>query len=315
MNALKELLYGLARTRPAWAFAAVAALSILLSGCIEMSSPQVRRTLVHLPTEEVRDYYVSLEERLMNRGLLKTNAGADAGFSASNLTRNFERIALSDEFQLRNNTLVKSNEETLIRRWEDPVRVSLYFGESFPDDLRRADTEFILDYLGRLQQLTGRSISVVSERANFHILVLNSEELSKIGSQLPRLNLPRNQLISAQIANYPIRTLCSVFALTDRRRDSRYLTAIVVVKAEHPELLRRACYHEEIAQGLGLTNDSLEARPSIFNDNEEYAYLTNHDELLLRILYDPRLRTGMSRYQAMPVVERLARELRPESQN
>ena len=44
---------------------------------------------------------------------------------------------------------------------------------------------------------------------------------------------------------------------------------------------------------MGLANDSPDARPSVFNDDEEFAFLTRHDELLLKMLYDPRLRPGM----------------------
>jgi hypothetical protein len=67
--------------------------------------------------------------------------------------------------------------------------------------------------------------------------------------------------------------------------------------------------HEELTQGLGLPNDSPRARPSIFNDDEEFALLTDHDELLLRMLYSPELRPGMTPEQARPVVESLARRL------
>jgi hypothetical protein len=67
--------------------------------------------------------------------------------------------------------------------------------------------------------------------------------------------------------------------------------------------------HEEIAQGLGLPNDSPAARPSIFNDDEEFALLTRHDELLLRILYDRRLRPGMLPDDARPIVTEIAEEL------
>jgi hypothetical protein len=67
--------------------------------------------------------------------------------------------------------------------------------------------------------------------------------------------------------------------------------------------------HEEIAQGLGLPNDSPAARPSIFNDDEEFALLTRHDELLLRILYDERLSPGMEPDEARPIVRRIAEEL------
>ncbi|MFT7253735.1 MAG: hypothetical protein ACI81Q_001152, partial [Paracoccaceae bacterium] len=51
------------------------------------------------------------------------------------------------------------------------------------------------------------------------------------------------------------------------------------------------------------------ARPSIFNDDEEFALLTTHDELLLRILYDPRLSPGMQPDQARPILRVIAQGL------
>jgi len=82
-----------------------------------------------------------------------------------------------------------------------------------------------------------------------------------------------------------------------------------VIRSEHPDLLRLSCIHEELTQGLGLPNDSPRARPSIFNDDEEFALLTDQDELLLRILYNPALRPGMTAAEARPIVESLARRL------
>jgi hypothetical protein len=73
--------------------------------------------------------------------------------------------------------------------------------------------------------------------------------------------------------------------------------------------MRQSCVQEELAQGLGLANDSPRARPSIFNDDEEFATLTRMDELLLRILYDRRLRPGMTEEEARPIVEVIAAEL------
>jgi hypothetical protein len=103
-------------------------------------------------------------------------------------------------------------------------------------------------------------------------------------------------------------TYCSVYAFSDRTNPDTYVAAIAVIKAEHPDLLRLSCLHEELAQGLGLANDSPAARPSIFNDDEEFALLTTHDEILLSILYDPRLRPGMTPAEARPIVTRLAAE-------
>ena len=73
--------------------------------------------------------------------------------------------------------------------------------------------------------------------------------------------------------------------------------------------MRKSCIHEEMAQSLGLSNDSKIARPSIFNDDEEFAFLTTHDENLLKILYDNRLKPGMNNKDALPIVTKIAKEL------
>ncbi|MCP4818328.1 MAG: DUF2927 domain-containing protein, partial [Shimia sp.] len=62
------------------------------------------------------------------------------------------------------------------------------------------------------------------------------------------------------------------------------------------------------AQGLGLPNDDPKARPSIFNDDDEFALLTTHDEMLLHMLYDQRLSAGMTVDEARPIIYILARE-------
>jgi DUF2927 family protein len=103
-------------------------------------------------------------------------------------------------------------------------------------------------------------------------------------------------------------TLCLVFAIDDDK-DGLYGQAVAVIRAEHPDLLRLSCIHEELPQGLGLPNDSPAARPSVFNDDEEFGLLTTQDEYLLRMLYDPRMRPGMTAAQARPVAEVIAAEL------
>ena len=86
---------------------------------------------------------------------------------------------------------------------------------------------------------------------------------------------------------------------------------MAIIRAELPPRLRTSCIHEELAQGMGLANDSPTARPSIFNDDEEFALLTNHDALLLQMLYDQRLTPGMTAETATPVVRTIAGELAP----
>jgi hypothetical protein len=85
----------------------------------------------------------------------------------------------------------------------------------------------------------------------------------------------------------------------------------ILIKDELPPRIRDACIVEELVQSLGLMNDDPRARPSIFNDSQEYLDLTTHDEFLLRILYDRRVRPGMTLRQMHPLVDQIIREIRP----
>ncbi len=100
---------------------------------------------------------------------------------------------------------------------------------------------------------------------------------------------------SIRWATCPVRSTAVVAAYAGSRAPNTYTAAVALIRAENPDLLRLSCIHEELAQGLGLANDSPAARPSIFNDDDEFALLTTHDEKLLQMLYDPRLHTGHDR--------------------
>ena len=120
------------------------------------------------------------------------------------------------------------------------------------------------------------------------------------------------QLTSAMIeaiTSSPRTTFCSAFTLSKPSNTYEYTAAIILIKSEHSRLMRKSCIHEEMAQSLGLSNDSKIARPSIFNDDEEFAFLTTHDENLLKILYDNRLKPGMNNKDALPIVTKIAKEL------
>ena len=84
---------------------------------------------------------------------------------------------------------------------------------------------------------------------------------------------------------------------------------IVLIRAEHPPLhpaLLRATRRWRRRWACRTT--AREARPSLFNDDLEFALLTEHDAILLRMLYDPRLRPGMTADEARPLLPAIARD-------
>ncbi|SPF80320.1 DUF2927 domain-containing protein [Pseudoprimorskyibacter insulae] len=76
----------------------------------------------------------------------------------------------------------------------------------------------------------------------------------------------------------------------------------------------RDCLHEEIAQALGPVNDLYRLGDSVFNDDNTHAILTGFDMLMLRVHYDPALRTGMSRDEAARVVPGILARLNPRGE-
>ena len=140
-------------------------------------------------------------------------------------------------------------------------------------------------------------------------MILNEDERQEIGPRLEELAPGISPASVRAVTEMNRSTLCLVFAFSNGPNDSTYAKAVAVIRGEHPDLLRLSCFHEELAQGLGLANDSPAARPSIFNDDEEFGLLTHHDELLLQMLYDRRLRAGMTPHEARPIVAEIATEL------
>ena len=254
-------------------------------------------------------HYARVQSDLLSRGLLRTDGGGpDTPFTARMLTENFVRIALFDEYTERAGFMVARETASRLRRWDRPVRLQIRFGPSVPGETQREDRAATAAFARRLARETGHPVSLVGAGGNFHVLVLNEDERRAYGPQLRRLVPGIGDTAVRTITDMPRSTFCLVFAFSEAGR-SDYTDAIAVIRAEHPDLLRLSCLHEEIAQGLGLANDSPRARPSIFNDDEEFALLTTHDELLLRMLYDDRLSPGMTSREAGPIARRIADEL------
>ncbi len=291
----------------------------MLSGCIMQTAPQIPAPsapadgAVHEPSPEsaaLARYYAGIEARLVADGLLRADGGlVDAPYNAEILAANFERIALYDEYTLSAGRFIQRETPAQLRRWDAPVQLQAHFGASVDAAQQTEDLSILATYASRLSQASGHPVITVPEGGNFHVLYLDRDEQRGAGDLLRRLVPGIGQETIAEIETMPRATFCAVFAFSMPGGPPIYMQAIAIIRSEHPSLLRRSCVHEEVAQGLGLPNDSARARPSIFNDDEEFALLTPHDEALLRILYDARLTPGLSPEAARPIVRVIANEL------
>ncbi|WP_137701821.1 DUF2927 domain-containing protein [Marimonas lutisalis] len=275
--------------------------------------PQAQPPVASGPSQRsqaLQTYYARVQADLLAQGLMRTDGGGpDTRFDTDDLVRNFEAIAFHDE-HARGSLSRASGIAGALHRWIGPVRMRADFGPSVPQAKREKDSATISSYAARLARVTGHPIGITrSASANFHVLVASYDDTDYVLNRVRQIapNISSSALSVFRDLPRPIH--CLVLAFPSERDDNAYQLAIALIRSEHPDMMRVACVHEELAQGLGLANDSPQARPSIFNDDDEFAFLTTHDEMLLKMLYDRRLQPGMRFETARPIIQQIAAEL------
>ncbi|MFK7870730.1 MAG: DUF2927 domain-containing protein [Roseobacter sp.] len=297
----------------------LACILLVLAGCVAgprtSVKPQERPAglgqAVARPTSEasaaLRSYFGQVQSAQLSQGLLRDDGGGpDTPFTADMLARNFEAIVFFNEYA---SALRGRGGESPLRRWDGPVRFGMVFGASISAAQRSRDTQTVRAYARRLSGIANHPVGLSASSPNFIVIVADEDDRS---SALDRAAEQLRGITAASLdplRDLPRDTYCAVAAYATGEDPNTYTRAVALIRAENPGLLRESCFHEELAQGLGLANDSRAARPSIFNDDDEFALLTDHDALLLQMLYDPRLSTGMTAQDAAPVVRIIAREL------
>jgi len=257
-------------------------------------------------SRDLAGYYARIERGLRDRGLMRTGGGGpDTPFTDTLLLRNFERIVFFDEYAPGGGYRPSSGAPGGLRKWTGPVRMEVAFGASVPAGQRAGDRAMVADYAARLARVTRHPISTGVRDSNFHVLIMGEDDRAEGLARIRRIVPGLDNVTLGTIRFMPRSVHCLVLAFSGGDDPHSYTKAIAWIRAEHPPLMRRACVHEELAQGLGLANDSPVARPSIFNDDDEFALLTRHDEILLELLYDPALRPGMTQDEARPILRRL----------
>jgi hypothetical protein len=264
------------------------------------------------PAFDLGAYYAATEAQIRAAGGMRTEYfPADAPFSKADIARDFMRIALFDEYRAVNGSYVAQETPSNLRRFDAPVLVRVINGRSTSIADARFNLTAVSQYTRRLARITGHPIGIATDaqRANMVVFFLSQDEQPAIARQLGRYVTAPPREVEDAFANSPRDVLCGAYSLSDERSPDSYRASVILIKSEHSIAQRNACVQEEMAQALGLTNDSIEARPSIFNDDEEFAKLTKHDELLLQILYHPRLHSGMPPSAVRPLLAGIIDEI------
>lgn len=228
---------------------------------------------------------------------------ADAPYSNADLIRDFREIMLYSEYVQQDGIYTPGRAAQPLEKRTGPVRLSIV-GET----LTRTDLVQINDVAARLSRVTGLQVSRDEANPNIQIMVLTRDEML---TEADRLEAVGEEATAYELRHGLTDAICAAYSFgpLDHDGDQAYT---IVIPAELTGILRQSCFEEELGQAFGPNADFDGARPSVFNDDEEFSLLTEHDEYLFRMLYDPRLKPGMTERQVMRLLPAILADLRPE---
>lgn len=209
------------------------------------------------------------------------------------IERSFYEVALKNEYDTIDHPL---------RKWRKPIRIFLV--HDVKD--KKLHTELAHKQVAHLRQITGHSIRFVPHRHQANLTWVFSSEARWEQQVEKYLGKPSTKYLSSAvcIANYRA------------RKNGEIIKASIVIpvdKARHRGKLI-ACVVEEVAQILGLPNDSDNVYPSVFNDHSPEELLSPLDITLLKLLYEPSLKVGMRQNEIKPILTTLLRQYQRSGQ-
>ncbi|MGB0492152.1 MAG: DUF2927 domain-containing protein, partial [Paracoccaceae bacterium] len=208
-------------------------------------------------------YYSRLEERKISLGLLRQDGGGtDTPFDVDDIVEAFEQVAFYNEYDISGDKLLPNSEAVKLAKWKSNINISVRFGNSVNKKQKDNDLLEINELIGVLSQVTNHNIKISQQNINMYVVIANQKEIkdliAEIGLLQPEFDPQRIPIIT----QLPRDIHCMAMTSMNVQANSGISSSLVIIRNELPHIMRKACIHEEIAQSLGLTNDSHLARPS-----------------------------------------------------
>ena len=199
-------------------------------------------------------------------------------FTDSEITEGFLKIAFGAEMQV-------GPRDERIRKFDGAARV--YVINKGAPDRRREVAAVVADIRAHVNHL---DLAMTEDRASANVVVtlvhkrdfkqtVRSRFGSKRAAEIERLLKPQ---------------CLSGFAKDQRYRISR---AEIILPVDAGEFMFYDCVYEELLQALGPINDDSSVPWTMFNDDVQMGFFDRYDQYLLNILYDPRVRPGMTKQE------------------
>jgi hypothetical protein len=177
-----------------------------------------------------------------------------------------------------------------IRKYEGPIRVFID-NRATPDRTQQLEAA-VADIRSRIRNL---DFAVTDRRddANMIVSLVNDRDLARMIRTIYGIDRARR-----------IQRTLEPQCLSGFRKDesSRILRSDVIITADVGDFVFYDCVYEELLQALGPINDDTTVPWTMFNDDVQMGFFDLYDQYLLNILYDTRVRPGMTRAEVQALL-------------
>jgi hypothetical protein len=195
-------------------------------------------------------------------------------FTDAEIVEGFLKTAFGAEFQL-------AGRVDRIRKYVTPVRV---FAAGSRAD-RKAQLAQVVADIGRRVQHLDIAMASSAEDANVTVKLVRDRDLARTIAQDYGRDRARE-----------IKTSLDPQCLSGFRKNDAYEIerSNVILTVDNGDFVFFDCAYEELLQSLGPINDTSSVPWTMFNDKVSMGFFDVYDQYILNLLYDPRIRPGMT---------------------
>ncbi len=205
--------------------------------------------------------------------------------------------AIADQFTMLAfdaDPVVGGEPRTRLARWIGPVDLFVSGAEI---DVRRA-----AETAGVLSRLTGLPIDLVRGGSPNLVLAVTSDPGGLFAGPLRRLLLAafesNDAAVDAFVGQVASVEPCWALAIWGDPAQTVIKAAVVGIDARQPRAGIERCMAQKLAAAVGLLGPAGYLPRSVFSPQSASTYYSLEDGLMLRLLYSPALKPGMSRDEA-----------------
>lgn len=223
--------------------------------------------------------------------IAKKRAAQRTQFSDAEIVDGFFRIVFGAEFHV-------AGRIDRIRKYDVPVRV--FVDNRARPDRRKELASVVADIRTRVQHL---DIAMAASRkaANVVVTLVRDRDIEKTV----------RSFYGRERAKSIMRSL-EPQCLSGFRKDDlfRIMHSDVIIASDAGAFIFYDCAYEELLQALGPINDDDKLPWTMFNDEVQMGFFGVYDQYLLNILYDPRIKAGMTREQVRELLPQVLPDVR-----